>query len=222
MKDSIQNQIQKARKDYDTALVCYFNDGVVRKDSYSFVERMKIFNAFDAVRDINRMVCDVASSEYSAANCDVVEANINIGLIYKVNDVDEDDKPKAGAKPVNGIVRVYDGPIYGYNDDIQTYTSEGRMFPMGFNSFARYDDLVRLLKFRGYTFEGPKTFKEFKELINAGEPFEIKVSVDLKPKEVKEEQAVVEDQPVVEEQPVIQPEEPVVTRKRCLFKRKDK
>ncbi len=219
MKDSIQDEILKARKARGVAFVNFYNDGWVNTDTYDQSERINIRCTEETVKLFKRMICDAAL--YSDFN--FVESFIRIGLIFSADDVDEGKHINPNAKPMNGIVRVYDGPINGYKDGKLVYEFKDGWYPRGFQHFARYEDLIKELEKGGFVFEGPRTFDDFVCAMATGCNVEIKVSADLKRRKEETQTQVVEEPQIVEETVEELPQqEQTITRKRCLFKRRNK
>ena len=113
---------------------------------------------------------------------DSVKMDLSLGLIYDVSDVDENQKPKANAKPIKGIVRYQTGSVKSYLDEKQTNKMDYGSYGFKGDGFITYKVLMAGIKSTGLDYTGPKTFEEFIERILSGETFDVSVLADIKPK----------------------------------------
>ena len=115
--------------------------------------------------------------------------NLSLGLIFDGKYVDEDNKVKADAEPMEGIVRYYTMEADCYLNGEKTNKHDGAKYRsrQGFINYAR---LVNSAAKNGLTFNGPRTFEEFKEQILVGEPFDISLSASLQLKDTQDKNQV--------------------------------
>lgn len=185
MDQTLKNKILLIQKNKSIAYVNFLNDGTITKDEYSESERLNRVNSPYWVGSVKELFCEAA--QRCVYKCDFNNINMDmlIGLVYNVENIDENDKIKEGAKPINNVVRFYTGDITSYLDGKETHrieTNNNYSYMWKRNSYLNYSEFVSLLEKEGITYNGPKSFKELKEAILSGEKFDIKLSIDLKEK----------------------------------------
>ena len=183
MGDSLLDRVMKAKKDYEIGQVIIFNTGDVRTETNQFAQKMD--NIYDRVEleMIMRDFCGATGSYARDCSFDTMKMALDLGLIYRAEDLDENNKVKGNAKPVNGIVRYYEGKFDSYLDGQKTNERDYGEYHYTTQGYIHYDKLVRALSGTGVEFTGPKSFEEFKKAIQAGEIFDISLVADLKKKE---------------------------------------
>ena len=178
MFNSIFDELEAARKEHEVATVNFYNDGSIDTDEYSRSTKAKDINPWDNKFALDPLK-DAISGYATMCNYDTVKLNIIMGLIYNIEDVDENYNIKEGAKPLNNIVRYYSKDADCYLEGEQTNTECYSRHPWGRQSFLKYRDFVKFLKRNGLEFEGPDTFEEFKDKILSKEVFDMSISAKL-------------------------------------------
>ncbi len=198
MDKSFLEELKEAKHEYDTVLASFFNDGKVRKDEqymYKYLDKANESNEFYLITETMKDATKMYSHGY---DFDTVKMNLLLGLIYDINDIDENDKIKENANPVDGIVRFYTSDVKSFLNDEQTNKYN---YDYGRQGFIKFDKLMTSIKKSGLEYNGPELFEDLKERILNDEVFDITLTADLRTKEEKEvqEEKVVEE--VIEEKP---------------------
>ena len=199
MNKSLIEELMEAKHKYDKVLASVFNDGKVRKDEKYMADRLEddiksdqFYLITDTMKDATRM--------YSLGyEFDTISINLLLGLIYNVNDLDENDKVKENAQPVDGIVRFYTGNVTSYLDGEKTNKYE---YDYGRQGFIKFDKLMSDISNSGLEYTGPNSFEELKERILSDEQFGIVLTASLKEKEDQVVAPKVKEEVVVEEKPI--------------------
>ena len=183
MRESLLDKVMNAKKDYEVGQVIFFNNGKVDTETNSFAKKMN--DIYDSVEleMLTRDLCDATASYARRYELDTMEVGLQLGLIYNASDVDEKRQVRAGARPVNNIVRYYDVGFNCYLDGQQTNEHEYGEHNVTHQGYIHYDKLVKAFEGSGVDFTGPKSFEEFKEAIQSGIPFDISLVADFKKKE---------------------------------------
>ncbi|MBP5683774.1 MAG: hypothetical protein J6X02_00780 [Bacilli bacterium] len=209
-RKSFIDQIADTRKGNEIAYVNYFNDGVIRNDTYTNTKDMYFRSGWSVVGTIEHNLKRCGELIRKSSDFDYLELNLLIGLMYNPDDYEKNGQSIEGLIP-SDTVRVLSKELCGYLNDEKLKLDEFWDSTLAFNLYVNYNDLVEELTKEGVPYNGPKSFDELKEKITTGEPFEIKTYIDLRKKEQ-----------VVSEEPKLEQVEPALTRKRCLFKRRNK
>ncbi len=188
MNKSLLEELKEASVSNEEAYVEFFNNGEVRRIKRSADKRMNQEEQDATLRRMNYVFVDGAESY--ALNCpyNKISMGLEVGLIYNNADVGNENIIKEGTKPIDNLVHCYSGNITSYLDGEQT--NEREYYHYSVQGFVKYDKLVSTMEKNGLSFNGPKTFEEFKEKILSGSVFDISLDADLKEKEkveVKEE-----------------------------------
>lgn len=180
-KEDFLAKVRNAQKAHEVGQVIFYNNGTVGTETNSYAKKMKSF--FDSVQ-ISLLMDDFceATALYTDKKfeMDTMEVGLLLGLIYNASDVDENNKPLPGAKPVNNIVRYYDVGFNSYKDGQKTNGDyDYGKSHITYQGYVHYDKLVKVFDGSGIQFTGPKTFKEFKEAVQSGLPFDISLVADM-------------------------------------------
>ncbi len=206
MERSLLQRMIESKKSNEVSHVSFFNDGKVRTDTYESNWRIDTANRFLATYDIERFLCEAVKQFSCDHNVDRVDMGLSLGLIFDKADVDDNNNIKAGAKPIENVVRYYSETAYGYVDG--KVVDETRKCPTGIQGYVGYDKLISMVEDGGLKCDCPKTFEEFKNAILSGEKFAIVVTADLREKSQVKEEPMVE---TIVEEPIVEPviEQPV-------------
>ena len=183
MDQSLKEKILLIQKNKSIAYVNFLNNGTITKDEYSKSDSLSRVSSPYYVGVIKELFCDAAECIVYKHDFNNLQMDMLIGLVYDIKDVDENDKIKEGAKPINNVVRFYTGDITTYLDDEEAYrikTGDNYSYRWTRDSYLNYNEFVSLLEKNGMNYNGPKSFKELKEAILSGETFDIDISVDLR------------------------------------------
>lgn len=220
LEESMRKQIMDARNAYKIAYVNFFNDGSVNDDEVWYGKNIRTFRNDSTIYRVKDTMVDVAKYYASYYEYDALKLNLLLGLVFKKEDVDDENHIKQGARPINGIVRIYTEKGCCYLNGKQVNERNSYEHVLGFQSYANYDEFVKSMIRSGLKFNGPNSFKDFVLRMATGVPFEISISMNLKEETVEQKEVLdtkEESLPVLEPQP-----EQTLTRKRCLFKKKNK
>ena len=177
---SFMDRIKDAQKEHEIAYVSYYNDGTNSKEEYGEKERLDDEIIFPVqVKRIMSQFCEAVESYSNQFDYDTVCMNLKLGLLYDINDLDENEVLKPNAKPIKNMVRYYSGPINSYLDGNQTNTRDFNEYHWGIQGFVNYNRLVSAIKKGGVDFIGPESFEEFKKAIIDGKQFDIIISAYL-------------------------------------------
>ena len=183
MKESLLERVIKAKKDYEVGQVVYYNNGKVGTEVNAYAKKMENFRDDVQLELLMEDFCKATALYGSKYDMDTMEVGLLLGLIYNVDDVDENKVPLKGAQPVNNIVRYYDVGFNCYSNGEKTNKYDyGEVHPT-YQGYVHYDKLVKAFNNSGVLFTGPKTFNEFKEAILNGETFDISLIADIPKKE---------------------------------------
>ena len=182
MDQSLKEKVQLIRKNRSIHFVNFFNDGSITKDEYSVTENMYLRFASIPVEYMSELMCYAAQIYSHKNDFDSIDMDLLLGLIYEVEDVDKNGQIKEGAKPLDNVVRYYTGDMRGYLDNKKTNELKMKDNYKNRQGFVKYNEFISLLEKNGMNYNGPKSFKEFKEAILSGEKFNINITLDLKEK----------------------------------------
>ena len=113
---------------------------------------------------------------------------LNIGLLYKPEDIDKNKKPKENAEPTDDLVRFYEDKFNCYRDGKKLNDRDFGENNTTTQGYVSYDKLVKAFDNSGLDFNGPRTFDELKTRITNGENFPISVTANFEVKEKEEEE----------------------------------
>lgn len=184
---TILERMIEAKKSHDIVYVCFYNDGKVRKVDNTELLKVKDAETFLPYSYIGDMLCDATRICSEDHNINNVNMDIRLGLVYNASDVDEKNKVIGNAQPLNGIVRYYVSDVNCYLDDKKANYNHRFFCEPGREGYVGYDMLISEMGNSGLSFNGPTTFKEFKEAIASGEKFDISIYADLREKESTKE-----------------------------------
>jgi len=180
-KENFLDRVKNAKKANEVGQVIFFNNGTVQTETNGFAEKMKDINDRVQIELLMDNLCE-ATASYAGRGfeMDTMDMGLLLGLVYNASDVDENNKPKVNAEPANNVVRYYNVGFNSYKDGQKTNgeTDYGK-YHVTYQGYVHYDKLVKVFEGSGVEFTGPKTFKEFKEAIQAGEVFDISLVADL-------------------------------------------
>ncbi len=185
---TLLEKMQESRDQHGVAYICVFNNREVLMDEKCMTGSLKYAQnpiSFDGIEEVLYNVNESYSRNYEF---DTLDLDLRLGLIYNGKYVDEEKHLKEEAEPLEGVVRYYTMGASCYLDGEKTNRIDmGEI--RGRQGFIDYKLLIKSIEQNGLTFNGPRTFKEFKEQILIGEPFDISVRASFSTKE-KETQPV--------------------------------
>lgn len=183
---TLLDKMKESKNQHGIALVGVYNDG--KKSFYKQWQTttMKYANDKDQFDSIGKYIYEVNESYSRECDYDTLNFEMGVALLFSGKDLDENQKLKDDAEPINGIVKYYSSKSACYLDGEEIKTIDWGNIKAT-DGFINYDLLVKSVEGNGLVFNGPKTFEEFKEHILIGEPFDITISASLKPKEKKED-----------------------------------
>ena len=200
MDKTLLERMQESKANHGVTYVNYLNNGEVYKDEFYRTKSLKFAKEKATYDLIGESFYDAAESCARHYDFDTITMDLYLGLVYKIEDHDENGMLKSGAEPIKDVVRFYTADVNCYLDGEKTNDyNYGRMNAR--QSFIDYNMLVKTTRKNGLVFNGPETFAEFKEAIKSGETFDIKLEASLLPKQetVKEEVAEEVAEETVEE-----------------------
>ena len=179
-KGSFLDRVKSAKIANEVGQVIFFNNGTVQTETNGFAKKMEDINDRVQIELLMDNLCDATASYARSYEMDTMEVGLLLGLIYNASDVDENNIPLPNAQPVNNVVRYYDVGFNSYKDGQKTNGEEDYgKYHVTYQGYVHYDKLVKVFDGSGVEFTGPKTFKEFKEAIQAGKVFDISLVADL-------------------------------------------
>lgn len=185
-KETLLEKLQNSKDQHGIIYVNVCNDGSIKKDKLYETTMLKYANEKDAFKSISEFIYDANESYAREIDYDTLNTNILLGLIFSSNDMDENCKLKDNAEPIEGVVRYITDSTACYLDGEKIKTIDWGKLRLH-KGYINYDILVNSIANNGLTFNGPKTFKEFKEKILVGEPFEISISANFNTNNKQEE-----------------------------------
>ena len=172
VKERIINAV-KPSEDY----VNFFNDGTITTDSSKDYKDMRswasspFYNSVSMIEDY--FVRKAGWLAEDNTDFDSLYMDLKLGLVVKSEDVSNENKIKPGSKPINNIVRFYTGSVQSFSEGKKTDETANSL---GYQGYVNYHRLVSAMEREGLVFNGPRSFKEFKELILSGETFDVGIS----------------------------------------------
>lgn len=199
MEESFIEELINAKVYHNIRLVSFLNNGEVVKDKVDDVDRLERAKHFNKFYMITEAMSEATESYGYKCDFDTITINLDLGIIYDIKDVDENNQIKENAKPKNGMLRFYTGEVNSYLDGKKTnnYT-----YDYGRQGFITFNQLMSSIKKCELEYNGPQTFEELKTRILNKEEFPITLTASLKAKEkqLKQPQELVEEEkPVVKE-----------------------
>lgn len=199
MEKSFIEELRNAKVKHNNKLVEFFNDGSVHKDKVSDLDRLESAKFHNKFYLITEAMSEATESYGYRCDFDTITIDLKLGLIYDIDDVDENDQIKENANPMNGMLRFYTGDVNSYLDGEKTndYT-----YDYGRQSYISFNQLMSSVKKCGLEYNGPETFEELKTRILNKEVFDITLTASLNTKEKQQEQPKETKEEQIEEQPV--------------------
>ncbi len=186
---TLLEELQEASVSNDDAYVSFFNNGEVRTDKNIVTERMNSFYQDDFIGTVKFIFRDAAEYYARQKPYDTIKMNLELGLVYNKNDVDEENHFKENANPIKDVVRCYTGEVTSF---LNGERANEHKYPYDRQGFINYNSFISKMKKDGISFEGPETFDDFKDAILSGEKFDVSIFADLKEKTNEE---VVKEEP---------------------------
>ena len=187
-EETLLEKMQKSKNQHGIAYINISNDQKVRIDELYMTLTMKYANDDDAFDSIGKLMYSVNESYSRECDYDTLVLNLSIGLLFNGECMDENKQIKPDSEPVNEIVRYYTSTSACYLNNEKVNKLDWSEF-RGNQGFINYNNLVKSAEENGLTFNGPKTFEEFKEKILLGESFDISLSASFNSKENEQEES---------------------------------
>lgn len=182
MDKKLLERMQEAKNNHGATYINYLNNGEVYKDEFYKTKSLRFAKDKDTYDAIGETFYEATESCARHYDFDTITMDLLLGLVYKVEDHDENGVLKSDAQPIKDIVRFYTTAVNCYLDGEQTNDyNYGRIHSR--QSFIDYNMLVNTTRKNGLKFNGPETFEEFAEAIKSGEPFDISLEANLYQKE---------------------------------------
>ena len=194
MNKTLLERMKEAKDKHGVAFIGVFNDGKVRIDENYSAERIQYADESFAFNHIDEVMYDINESFAREYKFDSVKLGLSLGLLFDGKYADENQKLSENAEPVEDIVRYYTMDASCYLDGKKTNKIDYGQIKSR-QGFINYDRLVNSAEENGLSFNGPRTFEEFKEMILQGEPFEISLGAVLSD-EKEHQQAQEQDEKV--------------------------
>ncbi len=179
MGKTLLDKLKEAKQGNEVEYVCFFNNGEVREEEKKFSYRIQGADSPESYDLIEEKLCDATESYSRYCSFDTITLNLALGLIYHKEDVDSDHHIRENAQPLIDVVRFYTGNVLTHQDGEQTNKIDYYGGSMGRQGYVRYSKIVSRMRDNGIEFNGPETFRDFKEAILSGEPFDIGITANL-------------------------------------------
>lgn len=179
MEKTLKERLLNIKKEQEIGYINFFNDGKVSNDTYGFAKNQVVSNNEESIKGICKVLYDAAQSYSHFCDYDYLNMDLKFGLVFKKEDVDENNAIKEGALPIENVVRFYTGSVKCYLNGEQTNFADYYSYGVGRQGYVDYNIMVSEIEREGLTFCGPKTYEEFVSKILSKEKFDINISVDL-------------------------------------------
>lgn len=181
-KTTLLDKMKESKEKHGIALIGRFNDGTTSFYQKWQTTTMKYANDEDQFDSLGKYIYGVNESYSRECDYDTLDFDMTLGLLFSGKELDENQKLKDDAEPINGIVCYHSSKSTCYLDGEEVKTIDWGIIKAT-DGFINYDLFVKSVEENGLVLNGPKTFEEFKEYILVGEPFNITISASLNPKE---------------------------------------
>ena len=197
MEKSLIEKMIEAKHDHDIVLVEVFNNGKYKYIPQYATKPLEDVDNYNSFNQIERYFCDATESYARHYDFDSINLNLQIGIIYDVNDI-VNDTVKEGAEPLDEIVRFNTGSVKSYLNNKKTNIMDYEDYGFSQQGFIKFDKLMSSIESSGLQYNGPKSFDELKTKILNGEKFDITLSANLKTKEEEMSKEPRKEKPVEE------------------------
>ena len=212
MEKSLLEKLVEAKHENDTAIVEFFNTGKIREDENYMIKYLNNIDNDNSFSRIESALINSIGSYSRHYDFDSINLDLELGLIFKVEDVIDKKHITTNAQPIDGIVRFYTGSVQSILNGKQTNDIDFGEICHSKQGFIVFDELMNKIKNSGLEYNGPQTFEELKSRIMNDEKFNISLRANL-----------VENTKTFEEQPKeeVKEEKPVEKKSKILtlFKR---
>lgn len=193
MDFNVLYDLRKAKYDYSKAQVCFYNNGKIRTENNDTATHTKDDNSENSIKAIRQLLIKAIQFYSKRCDFDTISMDLELGIIYDINDVNEDNTIKENKEPIQDIVRVYNGTIMPLLNNEQTNDFDYGDTCFGVEDYVRFDTLKKLIDESGLSYVGPRTFNELKDRIQSGEKFNVNVTANLVGKEIEIQKAPKEE-----------------------------
>ena len=181
MGKTLLEKMQQSKDRYGIAYVSYCNNGKVRVDQNYMADNMAFVNSSIPTERIGDAFANAINRYSGLYPFDFASMDLELGLMFPGTDLDQNQKLKAIAKPIDGIVRFDTGKIDAFFEGEKTNELDyGDYYAK--NGYIKYDKMISFLKENQLEFNGPETFEEFEEAILSGEIFDVTVTAKFQEK----------------------------------------
>ena len=195
MDKRLLEELIEEKYSYETAHVCFFNNGKVRTEDNGSAKRINNSNPRSSLEDIKDVLKRAIRFYSSECDFDTINLDLELGIVYDKNDVNEDNTIKENCEPIQNIVRFYTGSIKCLLNEEEASKFNYGEIGYGYQSYTKFDELKSLIDKNGLSYNGPQTFEELKDRIQSGEKFNITVSANLVEKEKQVQKQEVKETP---------------------------
>lgn len=164
------------------ALVHYMSNGEVNVVDMSYLELLNKFDNKKSIADITKIIKRAAEMYKLDGKFDRITANLDMGLVYYKDDVDNKNRIIGCSKPINNIVFYTATDISSYYDEKKTNKYNYCTYGWTVSGYVKYNEFAELMEKEGLSFSGPETFTDFKDAILNGKKFDIALEADLRTK----------------------------------------
>ena len=182
MGDSLLEKMYEAKKEYEVAYVCFYGKENGKDDVKEFKNyynnSIESAKAGENTSLIASHLQGLARDHGMFGNYDSLDVNLSFGIVYKKEDVDNNNKTKVLASPIPGIVSVRIDNSSSYLERDLVKTNLGK-FSYGEIGFISLDDLVSYLDDEGLNYKGPETYDDVKYDIIAGKKSTATITANL-------------------------------------------
>lgn len=185
MGKTVKERLIEIKKDREIAYVNFFNNGEVTTDNNWYAKQINTLNNGQSIAAVKEIFCRAAESYLYDGDYDSIEMDIPMALIFRREDVDDNNQIKANAKPINGIVRFYTGSARSYLAEKQTNKADYYTYGGGYHGYLDYNQFVAAMVQEGIELIGPQSFDEFQTAMMAGEKCDVTIASDFIEKSIE-------------------------------------
>ena len=183
MEKSLKERIFELKKEQGIAYVYFLSNGTIGTEKYSNKDALTKYKTETSINSVKNFIISASQSYVRQFDFNSISLDMLFGLVYKKEDVDDNNKVKFNRKAIEDIVRYQTRSINTFLDGKQTNTYDYGHELYGDCGYVNYNEFVRAINEEGLIFNGPRTFDEFVEAMSSNQTFDTNIQIDLLEKE---------------------------------------